>query len=442
MDPNRDNLWSQRYDIHRNTSNNSINSGISGITNVGGNINGVEEQIRVGLWTDEDINEIQNRYHYNERLDLNNNPNNNNIPPPPGQYNSMYYDTPVNYQNTSPNNYFPSRNDSFPIPSSSSTSSDTMSSRTAHETRHARRLYVGGIPAGQTSEEHLRTYLNEVISRCLGEDNNNSYIVSIYMNHKKCFAFVELKSIELTNACLELDGIIYCSSVLRIQRANEYKPELVGTLPTNRPPIKFNLTKAPFLENSLPVSKDYKRPTEPDPIPISLIRPCGIADVIPGCIAIVGFPYDEGARRSNMPVGSATAPGVLRYYLGKLLQCNMNTEFGVDLTNITILDVGDVPFGLSLEEALSRLNDAIVELIRRGAIPIVIGGSQDQSYPITGGLMDVVGGGIGVVNINSRLSVNQLVSYLTSIFFKNNSYSFLNNSFSFFFTSKFSSLLK
>lgn len=405
MDNNRDNLWSQRYDIHRNTLTGSSN------TSLISNNNNIQDDLRVGIWNDDDINDIQNRYHYNERLDSSNN-----------QYNSMYYDTTGNYQNMSPN-YFPTRNnsnnnDTYQIQQQSSLSSqqasqqqiasDNLVARTAHETRHARRLYVGGIPSGQTSEEHLRTYLNEVISRCLGEDNNNSYIVSIYMNHKKCFAFVELKSIELTNACLELDGIIYCSSVLRIQRANEYKPELVGALPPSRPPIKFNLSKAPFLENSLPISKDYKRPAEPDPIPVSLIRPCGIADVIPGCIAIVGFPYDEGARRSNMPVGSATAPGVLRYYLGKLLQSNMNTEFGVDLTNITILDVGDVPFGLSLEEALSRLNDAIVELIRRGAIPIIIGGSQDQSYPITGGLMDVVGGGIGVVNINSRLSVNQL----------------------------------
>jgi hypothetical protein len=321
-----------------------------------------------------------------------------------------YYDNPGGYgppqqsgpPTTSP---LPSSSSFFPPPSN-----PDLMGRNAHETRHARRLYVGGIPAGQTSEEHFRSYFNEVISRCLGEDNNNSYIVSIYMNHKKCFAFVELKSIELTNACLELDGILYCSSVLRIQRANEYKPELVASLPSK--PVKFNLSKAPFVENSIHSSKDYKRTTaEPEPLPMSLIRPCSIADVTPGCVAIVGFPYDEGARRSNLPPGSATAPGVLRYYLSKLLQSTANNEFGVDLSKTNILDVGDVPFGLSLEEALSRLNDAIVELIKRGAVPIVLGGSQDQSYPIAGGLMDVVGGNIGVVNINSRLSVNQLVPF-------------------------------
>jgi hypothetical protein len=348
----------------------------------------------------------QGRYHRHESYE-----NQIENQSPYGQ--QYYYDAPGGFgqqqQPGAPPNPSPHPSSSSFLPPSST---PDLMGRNAHETRHARRLYVGGIPTGQTSEEHFRSYFNEVISRCLGEDNNNSYTVSIYMNHKKCFAFVELKSIELTNACLELDGILYCSSVLRIQRANEYKPELVASLPSK--PLKFNLSKAPFVENSIHSAKDYKRTAvEPEPLPASLIRPCSIGDVTPGCVAIVGFPYDEGARRSNLPPGSATAPGVLRYYLSKLLQSNANNEFGVDLSKTAILDVGDVPFGLSLEEALSRLNDAIVELIKRGAVPIVLGGSQDQSYPIAGGLMDVVGGNIGVVNINSRLSVSQLVILLS-----------------------------
>jgi hypothetical protein len=414
-----------------------------------------EPQLRWGSGGGEsgDYQYEHGRYHHQQRLD----PSSDQIDS--SSYNPYYYDSPGGgpFQQPPhpPSHYYSSsKSDGFypphHHPSSSSLSSSQLppcstsptpatatdlmlaAARNSHETRHARRLYVGGIPAGQTSEEHLRSYLNEVISRCLGEDNNNSYTVSIYMNHKKCFAFVELKSIELTNACLDLDGILYCSSVLRIQRANEYKPELVAAMALKT--IKFNLTKAPFLENSIntsvgpsigsgggggglpasasasaSASRDKQRIHEPEPLPMSLIRPCSIADVTPGCIALVGFPYDEGARRSHLPAGSASAPGVLRFYLTKLLQSSLNTEFGIDISKIQILDVGDVPFGLSLEDALSRLNDAIIELIKRGAVPVVIGGSQDQSYPIAGGLMDVVGGNIGVVNINSRLSVNQLV---------------------------------
>jgi hypothetical protein len=36
-----------------------------------------------------------------------------------------------------------------------------------------------------------------------------SYVLSMYINEKKGFAFVELPTMELTTACLSLDGIFY-----------------------------------------------------------------------------------------------------------------------------------------------------------------------------------------------------------------------------------------
>lgn len=53
----------------------------------------------------------------------------------------------------------------------------------------------------------------------------------MYINREKCFAFVELNSIELTSACMSLDGIQFThrlgTSVVRVRRPNDYKPELV-----------------------------------------------------------------------------------------------------------------------------------------------------------------------------------------------------------------------
>lgn len=48
----------------------------------------------------------------------------------------------------------------------------------------------------------------------LGLNNNSyspmySYVLSMYINEKKGFAFVELPTMELTTACLSLDGIFY-----------------------------------------------------------------------------------------------------------------------------------------------------------------------------------------------------------------------------------------
>lgn len=39
-----------------------------------------------------------------------------------------------------------------------------------------------------------------------------SYVLSMYINEKKGFAFVELPTMELTTACLSLDGILYMVS--------------------------------------------------------------------------------------------------------------------------------------------------------------------------------------------------------------------------------------
>lgn len=112
------------------------------------------------------------------------------------------------------------------------------------QTRHARRLYVGGIPPG-TVEEDLIVYFNNVISRATAPTvlEGGPPVVQIYINPEKCFAFVELTSIELTTACLTLDGMKYehrtGTSIIRVRRPNDFKPEL---MPTNLQPLaNFNL---------------------------------------------------------------------------------------------------------------------------------------------------------------------------------------------------------
>ena len=52
-----------------------------------------------------------------------------------------------------------------------------------------------------------------------------------------------------------------------------------------------------------------------------------------------------------------------------------------------------------------RLVSTVAEVIRRGGIPFVLGGSSEQCVCIAAGLMSVMGGGIGIVNINSQLDV-------------------------------------
>jgi hypothetical protein len=102
------------------------------------------------------------------------------------------------------------------------------------QTRHARRIYVGGVPPNYIDEDGLRDFFNSVIAQGLGEDNDQSHVLSVFVDQKKCFSFIELKSIELAAACLALDGIVMKSIVLRILRANEYKPELIPVALTHK----------------------------------------------------------------------------------------------------------------------------------------------------------------------------------------------------------------
>jgi hypothetical protein len=130
------------------------------------------------------------------------------------------------------------------------------------QTRHARRIYVGGIPPNYADEEALKYFLNSVIAKGMSVENDNTYVLSMYINQKKCFAFVELRSIELATACLDLDGIIYKKVILKVLRANEYKPELIPPSMLGKP-IVLDLTSFAFGTPVMPLGMPTQTGTTP-----------------------------------------------------------------------------------------------------------------------------------------------------------------------------------
>ena len=58
-----------------------------------------------------------------------------------------------------------------------------------------------------------------------------------------------------------------------------------------------------------------------------------------------------------------------------------------------------------MDEANTRLAATIAEIVRRGAIPFVLGGSCELCYGLAVGIMSVAGGGIGVAYVSSQLDV-------------------------------------
>jgi hypothetical protein len=289
-----------------------------------------------------------------------------------------------------------------------------------YHTRHARRIYVGGIPPNYSDEEELRNFFNKVISKGLGVENDQSFVISVYMNQKKCYAFVEFNSIELTTACLEMDGIIFKKVTLKIYRANEYRPELVPATKF----LKLDLTGWSFglptgaganlssnaSNTAVAVPASYQRsssaagmnqqgavapgwgseehtpPVSLNDCIASLIQFINIASIEPGSVAIVGFPYEGGSGKTQLRgnqrgVGSSAAPSCLRKcltsYPGAMIY---NAELGLDLSLQPIMDVGDVLAGQSRNETKALLSTTVSELLLRGSVPFLVGGSRDQTY--------------------------------------------------------------
>lgn len=166
----------------------------------------------------------------------------------------------------------------------------------SQQTRHARRLYVGGI--GEVSEPEITEFFNDVIDRALGERTEGGWVVSVYINRERHFAFVELRTIELTTACMNLDGVAFRGQPLKIRRPNDYNPATV--------------------------------PTELGPIPQLNLAALGIVSTTvadgPGKIFIGGLPYHLNEEQIKELL---QAFGPLRsFHLVKELSSNMSKGYG------------------------------------------------------------------------------------------------------------------
>jgi len=94
---------------------------------------------------------------------------------------------------------------------------------------------VGGVQG--ITEGELTTFFNEILVKAVGPSpDGGQHVLSVYVNQERAFAFVELKGIELTTACMALDGIRYQDHQLRIRRPSDYNaataPQPTGPIPT------------------------------------------------------------------------------------------------------------------------------------------------------------------------------------------------------------------
>eukprot|EP00584_Thalassiosira_punctigera_P009299 CAMPEP_0172535306 /NCGR_PEP_ID=MMETSP1067-20121228/7377_1 /TAXON_ID=265564 ORGANISM="Thalassiosira punctigera, Strain Tpunct2005C2" /NCGR_SAMPLE_ID=MMETSP1067 /ASSEMBLY_ACC=CAM_ASM_000444 /LENGTH=564 /DNA_ID=CAMNT_0013320231 /DNA_START=6 /DNA_END=1699 /DNA_ORIENTATION=+ len=122
------------------------------------------------------------------------------------------------------------------------------SSTQPQQTRHARRLYVGNVP--DLSEEEVHDFFRDAIRRSIVLDSTNPNaashraqyvdsdpIISVYINRERRFAFLEFRTMEVTTACLALDGIdVSGRGKVKVKRPNDYNAAMApatnpGTAP-------------------------------------------------------------------------------------------------------------------------------------------------------------------------------------------------------------------
>ncbi|RWW88227.1 hypothetical protein BHE74_00002906, partial [Ensete ventricosum] len=152
-------------------------------------------------------------------------------------------------------------------------------------TRHARRVYVGGLPPMANEQvlfylhfiltqtfkvkfvsEHVQlnsvyapvskicsrvtiaTFFSHVMSAIGGNAAGpGDAVVNVYINHEKKFAFVEMRSVEEASNAMALDGIIFEGVPVKVRRPTDYNPSLAATLGPSQPSPHLNLAAVGLL---------------------------------------------------------------------------------------------------------------------------------------------------------------------------------------------------
>jgi splicing factor U2AF subunit len=109
-------------------------------------------------------------------------------------------------------------------------------------TRHARRVYVGGLPPS-ANEQTIATFFSHALAAIGGNTAGpGNAVVNVYINREKNFAFVEFRTVEETSNAMALDGIMFEGVQVRVRRPNDYNPAAAASLGPSVPNPNLNLS--------------------------------------------------------------------------------------------------------------------------------------------------------------------------------------------------------
>ncbi|KAG0496910.1 hypothetical protein HPP92_001505 [Vanilla planifolia] len=130
---------------------------------------------------------------------------------------------------------FPLTPGQFPLPVM------PVQAMTQQATRHARRVYVGGLSL-TANEQTVAAFFSQVMAAIGGNTAGpGDAVVNVYINHEKKFAFVEMRSVEEASNAMALDGIIFEGAPVKVRRPSDYNPSLAAALGPSQPNPSLNL---------------------------------------------------------------------------------------------------------------------------------------------------------------------------------------------------------
>jgi splicing factor U2AF 65 kDa subunit len=108
-------------------------------------------------------------------------------------------------------------------------------------TRHARRIYVGGLPPSVRDDDIAMFFSNALAAVGGTTAGPGSCVVSVYVNTEKKFAFVELRTVEEASNAMALDGIMFEGVAVRVRRPADYNAAAAAALGPAAPNPNLNL---------------------------------------------------------------------------------------------------------------------------------------------------------------------------------------------------------
>ncbi len=155
--------------------------------------------------------------------------------------------------------------------------------------------------------------------------------------------------------------------------------------------------KIPHLNPATPPLAD-RRFDERDPRALDVFAPW--QDDEPPEIALVGVPFDGAVTgRKGAAQGPAGIREAFRYSSSYLW------ESDTEVHGARIGDVGDVEVAADVGPTHERVQSVLARLHEAGTHPIVLGGDNSITYATVAGLLDVVDGHVGIVDLDAHLDV-------------------------------------